>query len=75
MLKRIILKARVHDKIEVLLLILTNRTVYDENGLNYLIIKEVKKHLYCLVLRQFLRIFSILLSIDNFLHLLLLVVV
>ena len=75
MLKKIIIKARVHDKIEVLLLILMNRTVYDENGLNYLIIKEVKKHLYCLVLRQFLRIFSILLSIDNFLHLLLLVVV
>ena len=75
MLKRIIIKARVHDKIEVLLLILMNRTVYDENGLNYLIIKEVKEHLYCLVLRQFLRIFSILLSIDNCLHLLLLVVV
>ena len=40
MLKKI--KARVDDKIEILLLILMTVTVYDENGLNYLIIKEVK---------------------------------
>ena len=40
MLKKI--KARADDKIEILLLILMTVTVYDENGLNYLIIKEVK---------------------------------
>ena len=40
MLKKI--EARVDDKIEILLLILMTVTVYDENGLNYLIIKEVK---------------------------------
>ena len=32
------IKARVHDKIEIVLLILMTVTVYDENGLNYLII-------------------------------------
>ena len=40
MLKKI--KAPADDKIEILLLILMTVTVYDENGLNYLIIKEVK---------------------------------
>ena len=40
MLKNI--KAPADDKIEILLLILMTVTVYDENGLNYLIIKEVK---------------------------------
>ena len=40
MLKKI--KAPADDKIEILLLILMTVTVYNENGLNYLIIKEVK---------------------------------
>ena len=40
MLKKI--KAPADDKIEILLLILMTVTVYDENGLNYLIMKEVK---------------------------------